>query len=294
MVANYLGLDAALWPTRQEPLESPIDFGWEGWLKHVSQQLGDIELIAGVVWPPQLDRERVYAHLIDRQGYSRGFAKISFDAYNDHQLDSEAKALRQLRLLNLKHTYQPEVLSQGTWAGHRYLIAEPIPEHVRPVSLSLQYFPDQWVKEFAGMVQRLTRAEIEQLFWWQRFCETSDVITAFAEEANGALIHGVDVCRVHGDFCSHNMAKDGQRLWLFDWEHSSEYGPLLTDRLRLWLDLYQRQIFDDPAQAMRRFSETYLKPSSPMKRCEIVMALAYLHAVGIATATRLIEYWPLL
>jgi hypothetical protein len=283
-----------LGPIRQEPLDPQINFGWAEWLKHISQQLGDTELVAGVVWPPQPDRKRIYAHLVDGQGYSRGFAKISFDAYNDHLLDSEAKTLRQLRLLNLKHTYQPEVLSQGIWAGHGYLITEPIPAHASPVSLSLRPFPNQWINEFAGAVQRLTCAEVEQLFWWRRFYETSDMITAFAEEANDLLTHGVDVCRVHGDFCSHNMANDGQRLWLFDWEHSSECGPRLTDCIRLWLDLYQGQILNDPVQAMRRFSKAYLKPNSPMKRCEIVMALTYLHAVGVSTATRLIEYWPLL
>lgn len=287
----WLSLDRWLLRPSASPLPDTHGFALDRWLTHISDALGVRDLAAGIVWPPQTDRGRLYVHLLRDSGKAVGFAKVSLDQSNDALLEHEADALERVRASGLRRCRVPSVMRLDTWHGHRYLVLEPVDENARPVRVGLATFPQPWVIEYAGEPRRLDAHQVREAAWWQRFTEHVNEGDHFARAAEHAIEAGITVCRVHGDYGGHNLLRSQNNLWLLDWEHSAEQGPRRTDEVRLWLGLNQRRVLSSPAAAMRRFEDRFLAGHNDQARRDAIVALAFLHAVEIHTASVLIHHW---
>lgn len=291
--AVAVGMDGFISRTTANPIEATYNFDLAAWLAHVTGVLecsrrGDPchLLHAVIVWPPQHDRGRVYVHLLDETGRAVGFAKISFDETNNRSLDNEARTLNTLHGLNLQRSHTPRVLHHGHFEEHTFLVLEPIPEHAQSARLS----PTELLalaEEYAGPSRRISRDELESLDWWQRWREIAHHTPAFAEAVEAAVADGLHVCRVHGDLGPENAILVKGQPWLFDWEHASELGPTMTDRICTWFAPNHRLITRRPDEAARSFAADFLAPGTPA-RDEALTALGYLCAVRHGSAARLV------
>lgn len=287
-----LSFDRLLLRPSAPPLPESQGFALEDWLARMSKTLGVSDLAAGVLWPPQRERGRLYVHLLRQSGEAVGFAKVSLDQANDALLEHEAEALEQVRALALSRSRAPAVIELDSWQGHRHLVLEPVPEAARPVRVGLATYPQPWVVEYAGTPQRFEQRQVRELDWWGRFAAQVRDGDAFAHAASGAIEPGITVCRVHGDYGGHNLLRDHGPPWLLDWEHSHEHGPRRTDEVRLWLGLNQRRVLANPAGAVRRFRQWAFHNNDEQAKRDAIAALAFLHGVHIRAAGALIEHWP--
>jgi hypothetical protein len=288
-----LGVDWFLASRARNPLPILDGFEFSAWLEHVRRSLQGKHTYAVVIWPPQFDRNRVYVHFIDDKGRPRAFAKLSFDEPNDILLHSEAQALKSLKVLGLKLSYQPELLDFAKFEDHTFLLLEPLPSTGSLARPS----PDQImeiIREYSGPPRYVPPEQVQQLSWWHAFTAVSARAPRFQEHMLGAIANGLRVCRVHGDFGAHNIVLDAGRLWLYDWEHSSPDGPSLVDYLSRELSDRQRFFHRRPFEARNWFAATYMGNSSTERANEIIAALGYLAAMGKSTAITLIESWEML
>ena len=302
--AIVAGVDRWLWPAADGPFDDSADkesthkksvkFNFSGWLNDLRGVLEEPTAVAAVVWPPQADRGRVYVHLLAASGDPVAFAKISFDAANDHCLNVEAETLRQLQSLSLSQCHPPALLAESTHNGHRYVVVEPLPENARPVEQSWRSYPSDCVVQYAGQHERLTAEKVADLDWWKAYQHGSSVGTdAFRQELNNAIQDGLDVCRVHGDLGPGNLVLESnpRRLWLFDWENSHPRGPKLTDRVNFFIAISQATILSDPIRGLRELAAHFFSADPRFARKDVLAALAYLHTVDIRGATALIQQW---
>jgi hypothetical protein len=91
------------------------------------------------------------------------------------------------------------------------------------------------------------------------------------------------VCAAHGDFAHWNMYRDGNRLWLIDWEFSAPDAPGGADRLRFLLSEHTRAANRQPERVVRRI-EALFDADRPEGRAAALQALAFLHARQVREA----------
>ena len=292
------GVDRWLWPVVDSPLGTSAEldvarFDFVGWLDELRSVLDAPTAVASVVWPPQVDRGRVYVHLLAADGAPVAFAKIAFDAANNVYLAAEASALRELQAMSLCECHPPTLLAEGLHGEQRYVVVEPLPAQAQPVTASWDSFPAAAVAEYAGHARRLAAEEVRQLDWWQTFQHSRDGGDAFTSELENVAQDGLEVCRVHGDLGPANLVLNAadQRLWLFDWEHYHRHGPKLTDLINFFVAVEHGAIFSDPTEGLRRLASYFWSVDSSFARQDVMAALAYLHTANIQAATILIDRW---
>lgn len=286
------GLDRLFCTTADSPLDPAAGFDFAQWMDVVREHCKDPSANGVVFWPPQRDRGRIYVHLFGRDLKPIGFAKISLDARNDRCLRREAQSLRELQSRGLKKCHIPEVLSLGQIDGHTYLIIEPIPETARPIESRTAATLAQCMAEYSGTPRRAPAAELPQLRWWIDYEHSlRDDCSAFAGELRSLLDHGVDLCRVHGDFGTGNIVRDDRQLWIFDWEQSRPDGPVLADEVGFFLATNFARNLADPRLALQLFEDRFLRDVTPQRRADVMLALAFRQGLGVQDAKLLLRHW---
>jgi hypothetical protein len=239
----------------------------------------DGDLWPVVFWPPQYNRARVYIHLIDNIGEPVGFLKLA-------QADDTAALWRERDALcswNGGHgrVRTPRVLASGTDAttSASWLLLEPLPRHAHPVEGRVS---EGLISEIRRNRRHVGEHELTSLSWWselqRRLPDASDSFrTAFAKVVQQG---GVDVSWVHGDLAPHNMATEGSRTWVFDWEHSAPDGPSDVDTFTL-------EIADSSPTDVLRRAASLPKP----KRDAFVWSCAYGLASQNANWPSVLDAW---
>lgn len=290
-LSMLLGLDDVLSLAVDSPLGSNSELSFNDWRASMRGLLGYPNLHAAVIWPPQVERERIYVHLFDGL-HAVGFAKLSFGALDAACLEHEASVLRELGAGGAEHFRVPKVLASGRDRSHAFIVMEPLPASVRPLKSTLRAYPASSVDEIAGPVRTVGAEELSTLSWWHDYeSRLRADVRPFHDEMMGMVGSGLRVCRAHGDLSPHNIVRDGRGLWIFDWEESCADAPLQTDRLGFELSIHLPDIMATPQHWVRVLKNKHLHARQPRQKLDLMMALAFRHAKGIGDATALMQHW---
>jgi len=287
-----LGLDVFLPRVSNSRLQNILKFNLDGWLEQISRSLGTDSIKPMLVWPPEAGRGRIYVHLLRHDGSILAFAKVSLTEDSNKHLLTETETLRLLAKLGHRKYRAPAVLTEGTFNGRRYLIAEAIPAHARPFRANHESFPLEAVREYAGPIKFSMGEEIQNRSWWQQFCAAADSHIAFYKEARNAMKEAkIKICRVHGDMGPSNMIRSDNELWIVDWEQSCPDGPYLTDVVSFYLGSNRRRVLKNTYWELQNLFEMLVTSPHRGTRADILMALAFLHGAGFKLATMIIDVW---
>ncbi len=262
-----------------------IGIDYERWVAMLENRLGKTNLQAVLAWPSQMDRERVYITLFDKQLQNCAFVKI---AKMEEQALIEAgfNALDQLKTCQFQQFRLPHPMGCGIFDGRCFAIQEPLPTTAQSLNWRQRLDVSLLAQGLCIGRKRLSAKEIMQLSWWKRYAAN---LPADCEEFHRELMtqmerSGAEVGRVHGDFGLANMAVDGDTIWLFDWEFSHPLGPVLTDVVGFFLSFSVGKATKSPVHCAQEVSEQFLKKSGPEWHLNVMLALAFRHASGLPDA----------
>jgi hypothetical protein len=287
-----VGADRLIFESHDAALTSLLPFDFADCL-HTIQQSLDLPLAeAVIVWPPQIDRGRLYIHLLQSDGQQIAFVKLSLNEFNDRQLEAESQALQNLENLDTTSFDIPRLVSSGRFNQHVFCVFEPIPAQAKPIPNSKHLEIGKYISEFAGEARRITNEERQCLPWWRKFLETTSAESSFAQELDhSSQRHAISICHTHGDLGKHNMLQFKNRIMIFDWEEFCSDGPVLADELTFFLVQNQRSILSDPLGGLTKLQQQFLSQASPQRRHDVMAALAYIHTTGKPVATVILHNW---
>lgn len=273
-------LDQMLCTKAGSPLGDSSPFIFAGWLEQIGAELDEPKVLPAIFWPTHQDRQRLYVHLFDERLNQIGFAKIAMDSNNAVLLQREAEVLRELARIKSNRFSVPRVISQGEFAGHQYLVAQPLPTDAVPLG-SNPAFPSECVKEYSGPVTTVPAHSVPTLSWWPTFVgqlrAIDEPILAEIEQIAGQ--EPIEVARAHGDFGPANIVSTPDRLWIFDWEASSADAPAHADRLSFELETTYIQAGARSEGERAGIQEGLLDNMEDDRRPQTLLGLAYIRTI---------------
>jgi hypothetical protein len=132
--ASRLGLDAFLGASSKEPVRTGGQPGWSSLFRSIQAALAREDIEVAVTHPPQGSRQRLYVHVLSREGTRLAFAKVSSDEENDAGLRWEADVLRRVWLQAPANFRVPGVIDSREVGGRAVLLLEPVPVRATPVT----------------------------------------------------------------------------------------------------------------------------------------------------------------
>jgi hypothetical protein len=150
------------------------------------------------------------------------WAKLAVDALTDRLVDHEVDALRAHRAAPPLVT--PELLADGTWRDHRYLVLADL--DLSETAGDLDLTPDA-VRAVAGPTTDEPAAGSR---WWAGLRDRDPAVDALLDHLTPALAGRTWAFGTwHGDLAPWNASWAGDRLVLWDWERSTAPVPLGID-----------------------------------------------------------------
>ncbi|MDF1712692.1 MAG: hypothetical protein P1U90_10675 [Akkermansiaceae bacterium] len=261
---------------------------FENWMSHVEGGLDESAIYPVMIWPGDPGRGRVYFYFLDREGTALAFGKLALDEVNGQKIRNEASVLGRFGEKEPRSFRVPKLLAEGKWDGLDYLITACVPKSAQAVHLSEETGMESVVRELNSDGCRETN---EPPSWWQPVLDACCHQPAFETAVRNAGESGWKLCRVHGDLNRTNLLRDGEELWLIDWEQSCPDGPRLVDEVCLeidrWWNLSRSHDDDDREACLNRL----FAGKEQENRSEMILALAFLHSVHFSPATALVEVW---
>ena len=260
------------------------------WMKRFEDDLNIKELIGVVIWPSQASRRRVYIHLFDRDYQKVAFVKISFDRSEIVRLEKEIVALQEIEVTSDAKLLLMNKVISGHYLDGSYLGLSPLPANAHSPRWKRDKDVNSVLALYCGEKTRLNIQAVQKLSWWNDYLEK---IPAGGEQFHHELLslldEGVDVCRVHGDLSVANLVIIGHKICIYDWESSHNQGPCLTDVMGYYLSFSVGKASRKNHLAL--FAEKFLCKEMVFRRVDVMMALAYRHAIGIPDAQIYIRHW---
>jgi hypothetical protein len=210
---------------------------------HLRSELGWSDALMALGVRPVDDHYKPTIQIFDRRGKPLGFAKAGWTAQTARMVRREVAALRHWEIEGPSRSLAvPRLLLAHEWDGLPFLVMEPLPTSVRAVSEKDPL--SSIAAELTG--SRVTAAITASPYW----PSTSSRLSRLRQNLGGHLLSVVErvlaqVCgasddrhwsfgRWHGDWTSWNVARDGDRIVAWDWEHSTDWAPWGFDVLH-WL-----------------------------------------------------------
>ena len=290
--ASRVGVARWLFPATNLPLPGVPAGDFADWLSDIQARIGSSMLLPMLAWPGDPTRGRVYLHLLDESGITKAFCKLSLDQPNDALIRHEGETLAGLAHLDLKLCRIPEVIATGRLGGHESLVVSRASNHARASDWQRDRPIDDVIREYAGTTRTLSREDACRLPWWSGLTGFCRDRPEFHANVNRAAAAGVQVCRIHGDLNQTNVLRDGDDIWLLDWEQSQADGPCLTDPVCAAVDYLCCLHPNDPHGNARKFRNRFLDGHDETTRNQAILALAYLGSVRFTPAIAIIDAWP--
>jgi glycosyltransferase involved in cell wall biosynthesis len=291
-IAIFLNLDSFLSRRSRipHPLMKTLDFS--AWMDRLKDKLQRFDLFPVIHAPVQARRNRLYVHLLDTHGEPIAFAKLALDELNNTQLLHEMEMVSLLNANPPERFRVPAILCGGLFQGHRYIVLEPLPDGARAASMNWEMLHG-YLQELADMETRvLDERELCATAWWQGFNEiASGLSPQFIEEFRSLINDFLPVGHVHGDPGVNNLVRVAGKLWILDWEGSSNVGPRRTDEIAHYLLSHQPRIIRYPRLAIYAFANAFLDRASVENRRDVMAALAFLAARRLHAAWQIIRHW---
>jgi len=270
------------------------NFRFDEWLEVVCNQLNILHAYPVIMWPSQQDRGRVYVYLFDENKKLIAFVKLSLDEINNKSLSKEFDILNSISSSKNKTYHVPVVKYIGSWDGVRYIIMDPLPTNVSQLEATLNNFPKKCVDEFSGIHNVIRYEKFEEIHWWKQFYKVGVNDFPYFVRMLLELVKegkGLPVCRAHGDLGVHNIAINGDQIWLFDWENSIENAPILTDELIFSLFVFARRYKFFPFLLWKNFFTQYISTTDLVQQRDIMAVLAFRYTFAPALSEKYIYHW---
>jgi hypothetical protein len=171
-------------------------------------------------------------------GTPLGFVKVGWNDWTRDGVRREAAALRACETRSLRFSV-PKLLDLSDWHGLNLLATAPLPDQVRGIGLAAPV-PDASLLREISQLSAVVAGPLTDSPWWRglrsriRQNVTDSFSRAALERIAGQLeadYGGVPLeygfC--HGDFVPWNLARLGDRLYVWDWENSAPDAPLGFD-----------------------------------------------------------------
>lgn len=178
--------------------------------------------------------------LTSAKGEPIAFAKIGWNPFTRALVEREAATLGRWASHAPRRVSVPRLLHAGAWHDLQLCVAAPLPSGVRGYPARLGP-PDASVLREVSELDGTRRAPLIASAFWAELRERLLAPDALPEAAHDAAEHGLDrlatavgdeeteLASWHGDWVPWNLAREGSRLHVFDWEHAAPDRPLGLD-----------------------------------------------------------------
>lgn len=274
-------LGSFAWRCKRNPFDES-GFEADELVDNLLSRLGYGDCWPVIVWPRGRP-DRVHIHVLNSRGERVGFAKVMTGSHVEG-IENECRALSELCRISGESFRIPGVVAFYKAAEYSFLLVEALPLSANLLDQSRHAYPEQAVNAWRGNVVHLGAGEMREREWCRGGCDLR----------HPALIHGRKelersggrVCRVHGDLGSENLYVSNGALWVIDWEHSCEAGPIAADYTGYWLGAHLKLVNKDPSLARSLFLN---ESSDDYSVSDRIAALMFLQHLGYGPAKKLLE-----
>jgi hypothetical protein len=171
-------------------------------------------------------------------GTPLGFVKVGWNDWTRDGVSREAAALRACEARSLEFNV-PKLLGLSDWHGLKLLATAPMPDQVRGIRLAAP-LPDVSVLREISQLSVGSSGPLGGSPWWRGMRSriqqnvmdhsSGEVLERMAgqlEAGHGGVLLEYGFC--HGDFVPWNLARLGERLYVWDWENSAPDTPVGFD-----------------------------------------------------------------
>jgi hypothetical protein len=179
-------------------------------------------------------------------GTPLGFIKVGWNDWTKDGVRREAAALDACQTRSLEFGV-PKLLGLSDWHGLSMLATAPLPDGVRGMKLAAP-LPDASVLRQISQLSAGTAGPLAGSPWWHGMRsriqhhvtdeysrEVLNRIAGQLEAGYGDVPLEYGFC--HGDFVPWNLARLGERLYIWDWENSAPETPLGFDALHYYFQV---------------------------------------------------------
>jgi hypothetical protein len=213
--------------------------GDPGLAAHLSEVLGRPITFSVTIGTARVNRKPVL-QLFDERGACCGFAKVGWSPSTNLDVAAEGRALTTLGAELFRYVVPPTLIARTTWQDRPVIVIEALePSVPRPGRRSWDppiAAMDELCSRFAGAPVALTASA-----WWSREWQVAGALGDPVDRSRlgramdrVALLAGdrpLTFGAWHGDWTPWNMAVDGQRVLLWDWERFEAGVPAGLDEL---------------------------------------------------------------
>lgn len=214
----------------------------------IGSVLGEAVSFSVSIGTARVNRKPVL-QVFDRTGRCRAFGKVGWAAHTCADVEAEGRALAAIGGRRFDHLVPPALLARTRWEGRPVLLTAPlVPRGWR----TLRVGRSSWKPPTAAMRElnahfAETPAPLLQAPWWARQWQEvgrlADVVTrgrlarAMEQVAQLAGDRPLAWGAWHGDWTPWNMASDGHRTLLWDWERFETGVPAGLDAVHYVLNV---------------------------------------------------------
>ena len=252
------------------------------------QRFGDLlneNVIPVFYFPPQPEREKFSALLLDREGKPKAYVKVGWGMSRE-EVKRESEALRNISRHKFQALKIPELIHSGSFDGYVYSLLAPLTD-VQPVRTEkfenhVKMIWDDIVMRTSNEVplhdaiECVQRVNVGYTGWFE---SVRDFIEKHATKET------VYFSAVHGDFAPWNILKNSDGLVLIDWEEYASNAPFLVDPLHFVLSvewLVKKKPLGEIKDKIRPWVAEY-------GLVNVMLALAYLTACAKFTRQIIID-----
>jgi len=210
---------------------------------HLRELLGGQEVAMGIGISDAAPNRKPTLQLFAPDGRALGYAKLGWNELTRHLVRNEIRALRACADHPLRHVGVPRLLACSRWNGLELAVTAPLPTRVRRHRPPGRVPPLEVTREIAG-IHGVRTLPLLASSYWARICRLvaearaagDDRLSAALERYRALLERRCAATTLtfgswHGDWVPWNLAWQGARLFVWDWEHSGEEAPLGFDLL---------------------------------------------------------------
>ena len=203
-------------------------------VEHLRSVLGVPALDVAVAVGPPAPNRKPALQLLTPSGDAVGFAKVGWNGFTRDLVANEASTMASLPLDGLRTVSTPRVLHHGSWRGLELFVTSALPLGARRFHGSAP--PIRAAAELAAAHGTSVGGFATSSYWTELRAERASG-DRVAEDLGPAL-DGIErrfgtmeltYGAWHGDWAPWNLAVEGGRLWVIDWEHARRGVPVGLD-----------------------------------------------------------------
>ncbi len=231
---------------------------------HLRRLLGVPELAMAIgIGPPNAYRKPTL-QLFAPDGRALGYTKVGWNPVTARLVRNEARVMAALATRPPTTVSVPALLAAGAWRGLELVVTAPLPGGVRRYRPFEVVPPPVTTREIAALKGATRAMPLAVSPWWAGVWREADaapdelrvVLASYlraVEERWGHL--PLEFGAWHGDWVSWNLAREGERLHAWDWEHSADDVPVGFDLVHWHFQMALVREGRGVVEAVRRCTE---------------------------------------